>query len=105
LTKTENTADQGGNKLAFMAFELATKGKTSPVVAGFSPEQQYFLSNAQGWCGKITDEHLRKLTTEDVHSWNEFRVIGTDVDNPNFAAAFGCALGTTMAPVNHCSVW
>ncbi|MDF2696382.1 MAG: Metallopeptidase, partial [Labilithrix sp.] len=64
LTLGENIADLGGIKLAYNA--LAAQGP-APATGGekpdFTPEQQFFLGFAQGWCGKMRDEALRHLVS------------------------------------------
>ena len=45
LTLGENTADNGGVRLAFMALMDSLKDKTQPKIDGFTPEQRFFL----GW--------------------------------------------------------
>ncbi|MGZ3684752.1 MAG: M13 family metallopeptidase [Bdellovibrionota bacterium] len=106
LTITENIADQGGLKLGFAAYKLAMAGKpVEAPIGGLNPEQQYFVAMGQNWCDKQTDESLRQQVTGDPHSPAKFRVIGTMVNNPDFARAFSCNAGTPMAPVNRCSIW
>ena len=106
LTITENIADQGGLKLAFNAFKLASANKPAePIVAGLDQYQQFFVSMAQLWCENQTEESARKQVSGDPHSPARFRVIGTVTNNPDFAEAFKCAAGTPMAPQNRCSIW
>lgn len=45
------------------------------------------------------------LITTDVHSPNEFRVIGTISNMHDFANDFTCIPGTRMNPINKCEVW
>lgn len=106
LTITENIADQGGLKLSYAAFQLAqTQGQAIPSIAGLNGNQQFFVSMAQMWCEKQTDEALKEQVSGDPHSPAKFRVIGTMVNNPGFAAAFNCPAGTPMNPANRCSIW
>jgi putative endopeptidase len=41
----------------------------------------------------------------DPHSPDHIRVDGVVVNQPGFAAAFGCKTGTPMVPANSCRVW
>jgi putative endopeptidase len=50
LTLGENTADNGGVRLAYMAVLDDIAGKTLPKIDGFTPEQRLFLAFAQVWC-------------------------------------------------------
>ncbi|MBI3542873.1 MAG: M13 family metallopeptidase [Deltaproteobacteria bacterium] len=105
-TLGENIADQGGTKLAYLAYKrMAANRPAAPVVAGFNEEQQYFVSYAQSWCAKRTDESMRLQLISNVHPPEEFRVNGVLMNIPAFAQAFGCADGSKMAPKNRCAVW
>src|SRR6185503_20870152 len=50
LTLGENTADNGGLRIAYMALTETLAGKEQAKVDGFSPEQRFFLGWAQVWC-------------------------------------------------------
>jgi putative endopeptidase len=43
LTLGENTADNGGMRLAFMALMKSLDGKPQPKIEGFTPQQRFFL--------------------------------------------------------------
>ena len=47
LTLGENTADNGGVHLAFMALMKSLEGKPQPKIDGFTPQQRFFLGYAQ----------------------------------------------------------
>ena len=76
LTQGENIADHGGLKIAFLAFQNATKDNPLPTVNGLTPEQRFFLAYAGVWAQNITEENIRQLTTTDPHSLGEWRVNG-----------------------------
>ena len=106
LTLGENTADNGGVRLATMALdELKKGGKVPPDVNGFSPEQRLYLGFAQVWCQNSTEESLRLLAAIDPHSSARFRVIGPMSNTPEFAKAFSCKRGDAMMPAKTCRVW
>ncbi|MCR4964163.1 MAG: M13 family metallopeptidase [Bacteroidales bacterium] len=73
----ENIADHGGLNVAYDALQMAQKkhGRL-PDENGFTPEQRFFLSFANVWAGVSSDEILRYLTINDVHSVNYLRVNG-----------------------------
>lgn len=50
-------------------------------------------------------EFLRNQIINDVHSPNEFRIIGSLSNMPEFARDFECPEGSPMAPKNRCNVW
>lgn len=108
LTLGENTADNGGVKLAFMALQEKMKKDPSAVkkdVEGFTPEQRFFLGYAQVWCQNVTPETSRVLAVTDPHSPGQFRVSGVVVNSEAFQKAFNCKAGQLMVSDNACHVW
>jgi len=105
LTLGENTADNGGLRVAYMALAEYLGGRTLPKVGGFTPEQRFFLAYAQGWCSNESDELLRLSAQTDPHSPAKFRVNGVVQNMPEFQQAFGCRLGQPMARKPPCHVW
>ncbi|HTX77311.1 MAG TPA: M13 family metallopeptidase, partial [Terracidiphilus sp.] len=79
LTLGENTADNGGLRLAYMAFLEDAKRKHIDLDQqrdGYTPVQQFFLAFGQNWCGELRPERARLQVQTDPHSPNEFRVNG-----------------------------
>jgi endothelin-converting enzyme/putative endopeptidase len=108
LTLGENIADLGGVKLSFATFERAEKEHPStPVIGGFTPEQQFFVGFAQSWCANYRPEALRLLVATNPHSPPKYRVVGPLSNLTEFATAFACKPGTAMArPAGErCEVW
>jgi putative endopeptidase len=108
LTLGENTADNGGLRLAYIAFLADAKRKNidlSQKQDGYSPVQQFFLAYGQNWCGGTRPEQLRLQVQADPHSPRQFRVDGVVQNMPEFGQAFGCKAGQPMMPVNYCRVW
>jgi predicted metalloendopeptidase len=108
LTAGENIADIGGVKIAFLAYQAFRAHASSPPpaqVEGLSDEQLYFLAYAQSWCAKLTPELLETMAHTNPHSPPRYRVNGVVVDQPGFAAAYGCAVGTPMNPGHACEIW
>jgi predicted metalloendopeptidase len=105
LTLGENIADNGGLKLAFLAFKELRKG-AAPVLQGtLTEDQQFFLGFAQSWCSKFTPQMLKLQAQTDPHSNARFRVNGSAANSLEFAAAFSCKAGSKMAPAERCLVW
>jgi putative endopeptidase len=108
LTLGENTADNGGVRLALMAY-LAGPGTTSktapPVMDGFTPEQRLFLGFGQVWCENRRPEFERLRAATDPHSSGKYRVNGTVSNMPEFQKAFSCKAGAPMVRQNQCRVW
>ena len=107
LTLGENTADNGGVRIALMALQhtdpVAAKGDPGPD--GFTPQQKFFLAYAQTWCSTWTPELLRLIAQSNPHSPPEFRVNGVVSNMPEFQKAFGCKKGQPMVRENACHVW
>jgi endothelin-converting enzyme/putative endopeptidase len=96
LTLGENTADNGGLRVAYMALMERLKGQEPAKVDGFTPEQRLFLGFAQIWCQNQTDESARLRAMTDPHSPGRYRVNGVVQNMPEFQKAFGCRLGQPM---------
>ena len=108
LTLGENTADNGGLRLAFMAFLADAKRKNIDLTQkqdGYTPIQQFFLGHGQSWCGEVRPEQIRMQVQTDPHSPRRFRVNGVVQNMPEFGTAFGCKVGQPMMPQNACRVW
>lgn len=105
LTLGENTADNGGLKLAYMALtEILTHAPVKPI-DGYTPQQRFFLSYGQIWCQNVTDQEARKRVLTDPHSPGEWRVNGAVQNSAAFQQVFGCKPGQPMVSANACRVW
>ena len=105
LTLGENTADNGGLRIAHMALMNDLAGKNPDAIDGFTPDQRFFLAYAQIWCENQRPEILRVLTMVDPHSPGRWRVNGVVVNMPEFQKAFSCQAGAPMVHENACRVW
>jgi endothelin-converting enzyme/putative endopeptidase len=108
LTLGENTADNGGLRLAYLAFLADASRKKTDLTKkqdGYTPVQQFFVGFGQDWCGDTRPEQLRLQVQTDPHSPRQFRINGVVQNMPEFGHAFGCKTGQPMMPVNACRVW
>jgi endothelin-converting enzyme/putative endopeptidase len=108
LTLGENTADNGGLRLAYIAFLADAKRKSIDLTSkqdGYTPLQQFFVGFGQNWCGSTRPEQLRLQVQTDPHSPQRFRANGVVQNMAEFGQAFGCKPGQPMMPVNACRVW
>jgi endothelin-converting enzyme/putative endopeptidase len=108
LTLGENIADLGGLKLAFTAYQASRAGKPPEApVAGFTPEQAFFVGYAQSWCTVIRPEFARLLAQTDPHSPARWRVDGPLSNLAEFQKAFSCPAGSAMARAGRerCEIW
>ena len=76
MTLGENIADHGGLQISYQAFKKATADAPLETIAGFTPEQRFFLAYAGVWANNTRPEYINYLTTNDVHSMGEWRVNG-----------------------------
>jgi putative endopeptidase len=108
LTLGENTADNGGLLLAYMAYLDRAKKNGVDVNAkkdGYTGPQRFYIGYAQNYCNNTRPELIRTEVLTDPHSPDQIRANGAIVNQPGFAAAFGCKKGSPMVPVNSCRVW
>ena len=105
LTLGENTADNGGLRIAYLALMDTLQGKGAPSLDGFTPEQRLFLGWGQVWCQNMTEQRAKMLATVDPHAPGRFRVTGVVSNMPEFQKAFSCKKGQPMVRENACRVW
>ena len=108
LTLGENTADNGGLRIAYMALldTLASQHKSiDEKIGGYTEAQRFFIGFAQVWCSNQTEQSARQLALIDPHSPGRWRANGSVQNFDEFAKAFGCHKGQPMYPENACRVW
>ncbi|WP_255460868.1 M13 family metallopeptidase [Edaphobacter albus] len=108
LTLGENTADNGGLRIAYQALmsTLAEEHASQTAkVDGYTPAQRFFLGFGQVWCENVTEQAARLRAKTDPHSSGRWRANGTVQNFDEFGKAFGCKVGQPMMPVNACRVW
>jgi putative endopeptidase len=109
LTLGENTADNGGLRIAYRALQnvLASEGADAKTkkIDGYTPDQRFFLSFAQVWCENERPKAARIAAHVDPHSPGRFRTNGTVQNFDAFAKAFGCKKGQPMVSADPCVVW
>ncbi|XP_014207873.1 neprilysin-2-like [Copidosoma floridanum] len=107
-TQGENIADNGGIKLAYLAYKkwVRRNGPEAHLPGlNYTGRQMFWLSAANTWCSKFRPEKLKLRITTRVHSPPEFRVLGPMSNMPEFSKDFNCPLGTKMNPKDKCAVW
>ncbi len=107
LTQGENLADIGGLTIAYQAFKNTPEGKSDTKIDGFTPDQRFFLSFAQVWRVKTSDETMRVRLNTDPHSPEVFRVDGPVSNLEAFYKAFNIKPGDKMyrAEKDRVKVW
>lgn len=96
LTTGENIADIGGICIAYDAFKLTKQGQDTTKIDGFTPDQRFFISFAQGWRSKEKPEYIRMLINVDPHSPSMYRVNGPLMNFTPFYTAFNVQPGDKM---------
>jgi putative endopeptidase len=113
LTLGENTADNGGIRIAFQALQEvlakdgshAEPGYVNGEKDGYTPAQRFFITFGQVWCENQTEQAARVQAKTNPHSTGEWRTKGTVQNFDEFGKAFGCKVGQPMMPTNSCRVW
>jgi endothelin-converting enzyme/putative endopeptidase len=106
LTLGENTADNGGLRLAFLALMDSMKGRpAAKPIDGLTPQQRFFLGWGQIWCEHTREEMARMMAQVNPHSPGDSRVNGVVSNMPEFQQAFACKVGQPMVREPACRVW
>ena len=109
LTLGENTADNGGARVALMALHHLMAqdptGRAGQIINGYTPEQRFFLGYGRIWCELQRPEYARTLVTTNPHSPGKWRVDGVVENMPEFEEAWHCRRGQPMVSENACRVW
>lgn len=108
LVLGESIGDLAGAKIAFLAYQKSRAGKSpEPILDGFTPEQQFFLSWGQWRGDEIRKETQRTMIQGDPHPIAKYRVNGPLSNLPAFRTAFQCKADAPMvrADKERCEVW
>jgi putative endopeptidase len=90
LTLGENIADLGGLTIAYYAYKHSLIGKEAPAkIDGFTGEQRFFMSWAQGWRNSQRPNALINMVKTNPHAPAKFRVLGPLSNMQEFYDAFG----------------
>ncbi|MBV9345191.1 MAG: M13 family metallopeptidase [Gammaproteobacteria bacterium] len=102
---SESIADLAGVGIAYRALQKSLALHPLPVIDGFTPVQQFFISWGQSAGGAMRLEAQRELVRADPHPVPKFRVIGPLSDTAEFAQAFACKAEAPMVRQPPCKVW
>jgi endothelin-converting enzyme/putative endopeptidase len=105
--RDETVADLAGVRIAYVALEKSMQIYPVPVIDGFTPEQQFFISWGQTSGHSMRLEAQRQLISGDPHPVPKFRVIGPLSNTPEFQQAFSCKADAPMVrpAETRCQVW
>jgi len=108
-TQSEDAADYGGLRLAFMAvsdkLQSENKSLDAQETDGWTPRQKFFLSFAFSWCTQYSPELMRSLATTNPHAIPKYRVNSAVSNMPEFQQAFSCKKGSPPVRDDQCRVW
>jgi len=105
LTLGENTADNGGLRIAHMALLDVLAATPEKPADGFTPDQRFFVGWAQIWCQNERPEYARMMAQVNPHSPGKYRVNGVVGNMPEFQKAFGCKADAPMIRKPACRTW
>jgi putative endopeptidase len=97
LTLGENIADLGGLTLGYYAMQkYYKKNGGRKKIAGFTPEQRFYLGWAQVWASNTRPEYVKQQVTTDPHSPSMYRVNGPMSNLEEFWKAWNVKPGDKM---------
>jgi putative endopeptidase len=107
LTMGENIADLGGVLVALDAFHNSFGGKSAPVIDGLNGDQRFFLSYAQSWRHKSTDDSIRQQIVSNPHAPVKYRVNGVVRNMDAWYEAFNVKPSDKLflEPENRVRIW
>ncbi len=105
-TLSENIADLAGLAAAYDAYRRALGGSELPTQAGFSGDQQFFISYAQSWRTKYREPLLRRIVVTDGHAPSMYRA-QTVRNLDAWYTAFGVQPGAALylLPAQRVRLW
>ncbi|MFZ0414724.1 MAG: M13 family metallopeptidase [Candidatus Acidiferrales bacterium] len=107
LVLGESIADLGGLTIAYNALEKDLQSKPRPLIAGYTPEQRFFIAYSQIWAATDRPEFVRLMANLNPHALDRIRSIAAPSNMPAFAKAFGCKPGDPMVrpAALRCQIW
>jgi len=92
----EALGDLAGVRLAFLALQRSMQHHPVPVIDGFTPDQQFFISWGQFRGAAESLELQGQMVKSDPHPTARYRVIGPLSNSAEFQQAFSCRPGSAM---------
>ena len=102
----ENIGDVGGIAMAYHAYKLSLNGKEAPIIDGLTGDQRFFLSWAQVWKEKRTEESMLNQLRGGVHSPGQYRALAPR-NHDAWYKAFDVKPGDKLylAPEDRVRIW
>jgi len=108
LTLGENTADNGGLVLAFMAYMDRAKKDgidLNKKIDGYTAPQRFYIAYAQNWCQNERDEAVREAGADRSAFAGAVSCGRCDRESAGVWAGVRMQGGAPMVPANACRVW
>lgn len=105
LVAGEAIADLGGFILAYRAFHASPEFQHAKTIAGYTPDQQFFISGAHTFAGNVRPEEARRLATVDPHPPGIYRINGSVANMPQFQKAYNIPANSPMVNKKRCVIW
>ncbi|KAB0797758.1 hypothetical protein PPYR_08751 [Photinus pyralis] len=108
MTQGENIADNGGIKIAYLAYnEWIRRNGRERLLPGlnYTDRQLFWISAANVWCTKTEPVIEMMLMYASVHPPAKFRINVALSNAHYFARDFNCRIGSKMNPFKKCVVW
>jgi putative endopeptidase len=107
LTMGENIADLGGALVALDAYHNSLRDKPALVIDGLDGDQRFFLSYAQSWRHKSTDDSIRQQIVSNPHAPVKHRVNGVVRNMDAWYRAFNVKPSDSLflVPQNRVRIW
>ena len=93
--------------MALEAYHHSLGDNPAPVIDGLTGDQRFFLSYAQSWRQKSTDDSIRQQIVSNPHAPVRYRVNGVVRNMDAWYEAFNVKLGDKLflAPENRVRIW
>ncbi|XP_035222873.1 neprilysin-2-like [Stegodyphus dumicola] len=107
-TLDENIADAGGLRAAYLAYQSWVENNTNePKLADliYTPKQLFWISAANARCENADGLFYATRYTCNSHIPQQFRVIGSMSNFPEFVQDFNCSSDRAMNRKNKCKIW
>jgi putative endopeptidase len=107
LLVNESVGDLGGLLIALDAYHLSLKGKSAPVIDGFTGDQRFFLGRAQMWRAKFPVPFVRNQIATGNNAPPFLRVNGPVRNLDAWYEAFDVRSGDKLyvAPADRVRIW
>ncbi|KAK0157464.1 hypothetical protein PV328_011207 [Microctonus aethiopoides] len=108
LSRREIIADNVGVKMSYYAYKnWSSQHEPEPILPGlnYTPSQMFWISYASNECTLINRDYLIDIAKKQMHPPNQYRVLGSLSNIPEFSKDFNCPLSSPMNPKTKCTIW